>query len=100
MDAFNLRPYTCALVLLLLTAGAAFMSSLAKAQPNYLVPLPQNGSVIALNDSGQVLFDTGLLTVNTFAAFPAGFTVPTGSPGILGENGVVAGMTATGHLAI
>jgi uncharacterized membrane protein len=77
-----------------------FTFSVAKAQPNYLVPLPQNGTVIALNNSGQVLYDTGLLTGNTFAAFPAGFTAPTGSPGILGESGVVAGNTTSGHLAI
>jgi len=65
-----------------------------------LVPLPQKGNVIALNNSGQVLYDTGLLTGNTFAAFPAGFIAPTGSPGILGESGVVAGTTTAGHLAI
>jgi probable HAF family extracellular repeat protein len=76
------------------------MSSLAKAQPNFLVSLPQKGRVIALNNSGQVLYDTGLLTGNTFAAFPAGFAVPPGSPGILGESGVVVGTTTTGHLAI
>src|SRR4029077_11711438 len=55
---------------------------------------------IALNNSGQVLYDTGLLTGNTFAAFPAGFTAPTGSPGIAGQSGVVAGTTTAGHLAI
>src|SRR5262249_48770732 len=80
--------------------SALFLLPVAKAQSNYLVPLPQKGSVIALNNSGQVLYDTGLLTGNTFAAFPAGFTAPTGSPGILGESGVVAWTMTAGHLAI
>jgi hypothetical protein len=80
--------------------GALFFSFSAEAQPNYLVPLPQKGTVIAVNNNGQVLYDTGLVTGNVFAAFPAGFTAPTGSPGILGEGGAVAGKTATGHLAL
>ena len=80
--------------------GASFIPLVAKAQPNYLVPLPQKGNAIAVNNSGQVLYDTGLLTGNTFTAFPAGFTAPTGSPATLGENGVVAGNTAAGHLAV
>jgi hypothetical protein len=80
--------------------SALFISPAAKPQSNYLIPLPQKGTVIALNNSGQVLYDTGLLTGNTFTVFPAGFTVPTGSgPGILNQDGVVAGNTATGHLA-
>ena len=79
--------------------GALFISPVAKAQSNYLVPLPQKGNVIALNNSGQVLYDAGLLTGNTFAAFPANFTASNGSPGTLGESGVVAGSTTAGHLA-
>jgi hypothetical protein len=75
--------------------GALLLSLIAKAQPNYLIPLPQKGNAIALNNSGQVLFETGLLTGNTFAAFPAGFTAATD----LSESGVVAGTTSTGHLA-
>ena len=91
----------CASVVILCAGlGALLLSFVAKAQPNYLVPLPQHGKVIALNNSGQVLYDTGLLTGNTFTAFPAGFTAPTGSPATLGENGVVAGNTAAGHLAV
>jgi hypothetical protein len=78
---------------------ALFIASVATAQSNHLVPLPQKGNVIAVNNSGQVLYDTGLLTGNTFAAFPTGFTAPIGSPHILGESGVVAGTTSTGHLA-
>jgi hypothetical protein len=32
----------------------AFVTSpAAQPQPNYLVPLPQNGTVISLNNSGQ-----------------------------------------------
>jgi uncharacterized membrane protein len=103
LNAFKLRRYTCTLVLpAILCAGlsALFISPVAHAQANYLIPLPQHGSVIALNNSGQVLYNTGLLTGNTFAAFPAGFSAPTGSPGILGESGAVAGTTTTGHLAI
>ena len=91
----------CASVVILCAGlGASFLSLVAKAQSNYLVPLPQKGNVIAVNNSGQVLYDTGLLTGNTFTAFPAGFTAPTGSPATLGENGVVAGNTAAGHLAV
>ena len=91
----------CASVVILCAGlGASFLSLVAKAQSNYLVPLPQKGNVIAVNNSGQVLYDTGLLTGNTFTAFPAGFTAPTGSPDTLGENGVVAGNTAAGHLAV
>jgi uncharacterized membrane protein len=76
------------------------MYSVANAQANYLVPLPQKGTVIALNNSGQVLYDTGLLTGNTFAAFPAGFTGgPEPGRGQLGESGVVVGTTTAGHLA-
>lgn len=93
------RPYA-SVAILCAGLGALFMSFVAKAQPNYLIPLPQQGNVIALNNSGQVLYDTGLLTGNAFAAFPAGFAAPTGSPGILGESGVVAGTTTAGHLAI
>jgi probable HAF family extracellular repeat protein len=90
----------CASVAILCAGlGALFLFSVAKAQPNYLVPLPQKGGVLALNNGGQVLYDTGLLTGNSFAAFPAGFSAPAGSPGILGESGVVAGSTTTGHLA-
>jgi hypothetical protein len=103
LNAFKLRLDTRTLVLpAVLCAGlsALFIPHVAQAQANYLILLPQQGSVIALNNSGQVLYDTGLLTGNTFAAFPAGFTAPTGSPGILGESGVVAGTTTTGHLAI
>src|SRR5262249_55951282 len=81
-------------------SGALFLFSVATAQPNYLIPLPQKGTVLALNNSGQVLYDSGLLTGNTFVAFPANFTVPTEFPGILGESGVVAGTTTAGHLAI
>jgi probable HAF family extracellular repeat protein len=79
---------------------AFLISPTAQPQSNYLIPLPQKGTVIAVNNNGQVLYDTGLLTGTTFAAFPAGFSVPTGSPAILGEDGVVAGATTTGHLAI
>jgi len=35
--------------------GTLLESFNAKAQPNYLVPLPQDGIVIGLNNSGQVL---------------------------------------------
>jgi hypothetical protein len=88
--------------------GALLTWSVVQAQSNFLVPLPQMGNVIALNNSGQVLYDTGLWTGNTFTAFPAGFT-PIGRefagggrppPGILGDNGAVAGTTAAGHLAV
>ena len=80
--------------------GALFLSSGAMAQSNYLVPLPQNGTVVALNNSGQILYDTGLLTGNTFVAFPAGFVAgPEPGHGNLSESGVIAGTTTTGHLA-
>jgi len=87
--------------------GTLLESFNAKAQPNYLVPLPQDGIVIGLNNSGQVLYDGGLLTGNVYTPFPAGFTTgPEGNgnspppPSILSDSGVVAGNTAAGHLAI
>jgi probable HAF family extracellular repeat protein len=80
-------------------AAAVFVCSVATAQPNYLIPLPQKGQALALNNSGQVVYDTGLLAGGTFTAFPAGFTVATESTGILSESGVVVGATSTGHLA-
>jgi probable HAF family extracellular repeat protein len=72
----------------------------AQAQSNYLVPLPQKGMVIALNNTGQVLYDTGLLTGNTFVAFPAAFNASVGSPRTLSESGVVVGNTTTGEVAV
>jgi hypothetical protein len=80
--------------------AAVFVPSFANAQPNFLIPLPQKGIPRALNNSGQVLYDTGLLTGNNFAAFPAGFTIDPETPGILGDSGVVAGAVPPGHLAI
>jgi len=80
-------------------------SLIAKAQPNYLVPLPQKGSAllpnpIALNNSGQLLYDTGLLTGNTFAPFPANF-IPARTPGVLTDSGAVVGnVTTTGDIAV
>jgi probable HAF family extracellular repeat protein len=79
--------------------GAALTCSLATGQANYLVALPQKGKVLALNNSGLVVYDTGVFAGGTFAAFPAGFTVATESGGIVNDSGVVAGATSTGHLA-
>jgi hypothetical protein len=104
MSAFKLRLYACKLVLLAVLCtglGAAYMSSLAQAQPNYLVPLPQKGTAIGLNNSGQVLYDTGLLTGNTFAPFPANFTLHLQCcASVLSESGTVLGSTTSGDVAV
>jgi hypothetical protein len=86
--------------------GALFVSFATDAQPNYLIPLPQKGSAtvpnaIALNNSGQVLYYTGLLTGNTFAPFPPNFTPPTWTAGVLSDSGAVVGnITTTGDIAV
>jgi probable HAF family extracellular repeat protein len=83
-----------------------FFSLIAKAQPNYLVPLPKKGSAIspnpiALNNSGQLLYDTGLLTGNTFAPFPADFTRGGyACAGSLNDSGTVVGNTTAGDVAV
>lgn len=104
MNAFKLRLYTRTLVLLAILCtglGAAFVSSLAKAQPNYLVPLPQKGNVIALNNGGQVLYDTGLLTGNAFAPFPANFTLHYQCcASVLSDSGAIVGNTTGGDVAV
>lgn len=83
------------LAILCASLGELLISPAAGAQPNYLIPVPQNGRAIALNNSGQILYDTGLLTGNTFAPFPAGF-----APGGLNQSGTVVGNTAAGDLAV
>ena len=100
-------PNRCALLVILCAGlGELFISPVAKAQPNYLIPLPQKGSAtvpnpIALNNSGQILYDTGLLTGNTFAPFPAGFTVGLlCCPTVMSDSGAVVGNTATGDIAV
>lgn len=77
--------------------SALFISAIAKAQSNYLIPIPiplQPGG-LAVNNNTQVLYGSGLYSQNTLTAFPAGFT-----GWALSENGVVAGSTTDGHLAI
>jgi hypothetical protein len=92
----------CALsAILCASLGELLISPAASAQPNYLIPVPQKGRAIALNNSGQILYDTGLLTGNTFAPFPAGFAVPKGDfPGGLSQSGAVVGNTAAGDVAV
>lgn len=82
--------------------SALFIPVISKAQPNYLVPLPQKGTAIQVNNSGQVLYDTGLLTGNTFTPFPVNFTLHHGQccAGILSDTGAVVGNTTTGDIAV
>jgi probable HAF family extracellular repeat protein len=61
--------------------------------------VPQHGTAIALNNSGQILYDTGLLTGNTFAPFPTGFTQGN-FPGGLSQSGAVVGKTTAGDVAV
>jgi hypothetical protein len=93
-------PNRCAsLAILCAGLGALLISPAVKAQPNYLIPVPQKGRAIALNNSGQILYDTGLLTGNTFAPFPAGFTQGD-LPGGLSQSGAVVGNTTAGDVAV
>jgi hypothetical protein len=78
--------------------GALFITSVARAQPNFLIPLPTESANLAirLNNSGQLLFVNGLYTGATFTPFPAGFLGQA-----LNESGVIAGTTASAtHLAL
>ena len=83
-----------------------FISLTAHAQSNYLVPLLQKGSAtapnpIAVNNNGQVLYDTGLLSGNTFAPFPTDFTLHLlCCPSVLSDSGAVVGNTTTGDIAV
>lgn len=81
--------------------GELLVSPAAWAQPNYLIPVPQNGTALTINNSGQILYDTGLLTGNTFAPFPAGFALNAAAGQTsLSQSGAVVGNTAAGHLAV
>jgi len=86
--------WVAAVFILCAGSGGLFGSPAARAQSNYLVPVTPDPPNVpkGLNNSGEVLLDSGLYSYGTFiTSFPSGF-----SGYAINARGDVAGLNAAG----